>query len=209
MPLDILGAGFGRTGTMSLKLALDELGRGPTYHMVEVFEHPEHIPLWVSAQSGETPWDTIFEGYRAAVDWPAAGYWKPLLARYPDAKVILTTRAPERWYTSVSNTIYPSSRRGAEPDDVPPHVKAQREMASALVWDGVFEGRFHEREFALEVFERWNAEVQATVPSEQLLVFEVKEGWEPLCAFLDEPVPDAPFPRSNSTAEFRRMVGLD
>ena len=111
MTLDVIGAGFGRTGTMSLKVALEELGFGPCYHMSEVFAHPEHVELWrAAAQGKEVDWEQIFGGYRATVDWPACSFYGELMEKYPDAKVILTVRDPQRWYESAYNTIYTMTR---------------------------------------------------------------------------------------------------
>ena len=110
MGLEVIGAGFGRTGTLSLKLALEQLGFAQCYHMFEVMNHPEHVPLWRAAHRGEpTDWEALFAGYRAAVDWPSCNFWREQLDTWPDAKVILTQRDPERWYTSVMNTIWQSA----------------------------------------------------------------------------------------------------
>ena len=200
MTLTVIGAGFGRTGTLSLKLALEALGFAPCYHMVEVFEHPEHIPLWTAATAGQYDWDALFTNYRAAVDWPACSFWQPLLEHYPEAKVILTVRDPQAWYASVRKTIYPATQSTSS--EVPPEVQAQRQMANTLVWQQTFQGRIEEPDYAIAVFERHNAAVQAALSPQQLLVLNVMEGWEPLCRFLDCPVPDQPFPNTNSSEEF-------
>lgn len=206
--LRVIGAGFGRTGTYSLKVALERIGFGPAYHMAEVFEHPAHIPLWQAVGDGATPnWDRIFNGYASAVDWPASAFYRELMDAYPQARVILTVRDPERWYESGMNTIFPTPSSDPE-GEISPEMQAHREMVRTIVWDGTFNGQVLDRNYAMDVFVRHNREVRDSVPDGRLLVFDVKEGWEPLCAFLDVPVPDEPFPRLNDTADFnaRRSI---
>ena len=215
--MEVVGAGFGRTGTLSLKTALEELGFGPCYHMVEVFAHPEHAPLWEAAWRGDlVDWEEILEGYEAAVDWPACAFYEQLMERYPDAKVILTVRDPERWYESTRSTIYELSMIttcsplfrlvfGA--------IRLLRfgrlgrgNMAEEIIWEGTFGGKFEDKRHAIEVFNRHNEEVRRRVPQEKLLVYEVKEGWGTLCEFLGVEEPDEPFPRLNDAAEMRRRI---
>jgi sulfotransferase family protein len=200
----VIGAGFGRTGTMSLKVALEQLGCGPCYHMLEVFDKPRHVELWQAAAEGRpVDWGELFAGYNSAVDWPACSFYKQLMDVYPEAKVLLTVRDPERWYESVTNTIYPSSREASPPPDRRAHLH----MIETLIWQGTFAGRFEDKQHAIAVFERHNEEVKRHVPAGRLLVYEVQEGWEPLCRFLDVPVPEAtPFPRLNDTAAFQQRV---
>lgn len=210
MTLKVIGAGFGRTGTSSLQIALEQLGFGKCYHMREVFAHREHAPLWYAASQGQpVDWDVIFAGYQATVDWPGCTFYQELMRYYPDAKVLLSVRDPERWYTSAYNTIY-SFRRNAPPKWLywlkSPSWRLGRWMSDGIIWDGIFAGRFEDRAYAIEVFKRHTAEVQRVVPAERLLVYHVKEGWEPLCRFLDVPVPTTPFPHLNDTAEFQRMM---
>jgi sulfotransferase family protein len=213
--LDVIGAGFGRTGTMSLKVALEELGFGPCYHMSEVFENPEHVEHWEAAREGRAKWEKIFDGYRATVDWPGAAFYEELMERYPDAKVILTVRDPERWYESARGTIYTIQNVASSPIFslaalfVPRIRQAKRvaRMASDLAWEDVFGGRFEDRRYAIEVFERWNERVKECVPAERLLVYEVKDGWEPLCDFLGVAIPEGrPYPHLNDAESFRRMI---
>ena len=202
---------------MSLKVALEDLGFGPCYHMVEVFEQPEHADFWLAAWRGElVDWDGFLGGYEAAVDWPACAFYEELLRRHPDAKVLLSVRDPEQWYDSTKNTIYelsvgiPSSRLYRVGFAVVsffifgPSVRGN--MADEIIWDGTFDGRFEERRHAIEVFNRHNEEVRRRVPQDRLLVYEVKESWGPLCEFLGVEVPDKPFPRVNDTAEMRRRI---
>lgn len=208
MALKVVGAGFGRTGTLSLKHALEMLGLDRCYHMAEVFRHPEHMPLWAAAAQGEAvDWDRLFEGYQAAVDFPACNQWRVLADRYPDARVLLSTRDPEAWYESAASTIWAASERLKRSDDA--SERRSGEWADLVIWDPVFQGRFADRAFALDVFRRHEATVRAEVPSERLLVYEASQGWEPLCAFLQLAVPEAPFPRTNTRAEFQREQFVD
>ena len=206
MSLKCIGAGFGRTGTLSLKMALEQLGMGRCYHMFEV--SPDKVPLWQrawdEAAGGEFPWDDIFDGYGCAVDWPACQFWRALLARYTDAKCVLTVRDPASWYESVQKTIYVGSEmmRKAKGEV----IEARTRMVYSVIWDGAFAGRFEDRDYAIECYERHIQEVIDAVPSERLLVFDVKQGWQPLCAFLGKEVPDAPFPRSNTGEDFQKLL---
>jgi hypothetical protein len=205
MPLQVIGAGFGRTGTLSLKLALEELGLGPCHHMEEVLAHPWQLPHWQAIADGRTPdWDVVFAGYGSTVDWPSAHVWRELAAFYPDAKVILTVRPRDAWWTSFSQTI---AKVMAMRDGIPPgHTRDTMLMATTLIAEQTFGGKADDRETALAAFDRRVAEVRAQIPSGRLLVFDVAEGWGPLCGFLGRPVPQAPFPRANSTQEFWEHV---
>jgi Sulfotransferase domain len=213
--LEVIGAGFGRTGTMSLKVALEELGFGPCYHMIEVFENPEHVEQWEAAREGRPNWEELFRGYRAAVDWPAAAFYEELMERYPDAKVILTVRDPDRWYESARSTIFTIQNVASSPIlslaglFVPSlrQMKRVARMARDLAWEDVFDGRFEDRRGAIEAFDRWNEEVKKRVPAERLLVYEVKDGWGPLCDFLGVAVPEGrPFPHLNDAETFRKRI---
>ena len=199
MSLEVIGAGFGRTGTMSLKVALEELGFGPCYHMSELFEHPEHVEWWEAAVRGDpVHWEGLFYGYQATVDWPGAAFYRELMERYPQAGVILTVRDPERWYESARNTIF--SLQGVASSRAP---KMARDLASQKGFDGDVEDHRH----MIEAFEGWNEEVKELVPAQRLLVYEVKEGWDPLCEFLGVEVPKGkPFPHLNDSESFRKMV---
>lgn len=212
--LKVIGAGFGRTGTLSLKVALEELGFASCYHMTEVFNHPQHIPLWGAATRGEAiDWNALFQGYQATVDWPGCSFYEQLMQVYPDAKVLLTVRDPEKWYESVRSTIYQVSvlanrSRSRSPSFrimrlLMPSLVQNARMTSALIWQKTFHDRFDDKQYAIEVFNRHNEEVKRKVPPEKLLVYDVKEGWEPLCAFLGVEVPaDKPFPHLNDRSNF-------
>jgi len=201
MSLKVIGAGFGRTGTASLKDALDMIGFGPCYHMREVFEHPEHIPYWQAAVDGTLEsWEPILAGYNSSCDWPACSYYEELMVLNPDAKVLLTVRDPEKWYESALATIYPFS---SQPDEQADPVRAAHfRFVNQLIWQGHFKGRFADKAYAIEVFNQHIEAVKHNVPAEKLLVFDVKEGWESLCAFLNVPIPEQPFPRVNDREAF-------
>jgi hypothetical protein len=207
----VIGAGFGRTGTRSLKGALEELGFGPCYHMTELFGHPEHVELWDAATRGEpVDWEGLFRDYEATVDWPGCSFYEELMRAYPDAKVLLSVRDPDRWYESAYNTIYRMSRTSHLFYLIrlfSPRVGRAYPVINRLIWEGTFDGRFEDRGYTIEVFEGWNEEVKERVPAERLLVYEVKEGWGPLCDFLGVAVPEGkPFPHLNDIEAFRRMI---
>ena len=195
--LKVIGAGFGRTGTLSLKNALEGLGFRPCYHMTELFERPDAEEQWEAIVAGEpADWNTVFAGYQAAVDWPSCAFYKELMQVYPEAKVLLTVRDPEKWYESVISTIYQVSR-----SHLPHSPHAQ--MINTLIWEGTFDGKFEYKDYAVAVFHRHTEEVKQHVPPEKLLIYDVKEGWEPLCAFLGVEVPgDRQFPMLNDRANF-------
>lgn len=201
MALQLIGAGLGRTGTLSLKFALEQIGFAPCYHMVEVIPNPGFIDYWVQAAEGAVPdWDEVFAGYAATVDWPACSYWRELADRYPHAKVLLTTRDAERWYASTQATIFSQANIARMVGRSP---KFRRMIAAIEAQMG---GSLQDRDGVIAAFHRHNAAVMAGIPAERLLVYSVTEGWEPLCRFLGVPVPDGPFPQTNSTDEFRAML---
>ncbi len=210
MSLRVIGAGFGRTGTLSLKSALETLGFSKTHHMKEVLASPRQMRLWHAVATGQQPqWDAIFDGYQASVDFPSASYWRELVTHYPDAKVVLSVRDPDSWYRSANETIHAVST--AMPQWIGrlvPLARLQIEMVNAAVWQRVFHGRFTDRTYAIEIFNAHIAAVRKEVPEDRLLVFEAAQGWAPLCAFLGCPIPDAPYPHLNDTQQFRRMVRI-
>ena len=202
----VIGAGFGRTGTMSLKAALELLGFGPCYHMTEMAGNPGHFRLWTAARDGEpVDWRRLYARYRATVDWPGCLYYRELLAAFPQARVILTVRDAERWYDSVRDTLY-SLKTATDETYLAAAAAAGRRPALQYenrIWTDTFAGRFADREFAIGVYLRHNEQVRGTVPADRLLEYQVSEGWQPLCDFLRVPVPDRPFPRLNDTQAFR------
>jgi len=206
MSLQVIGAGYGRTGTLSVKQALDELGFGPTYHMEEMFRHPSHVRRWLDfADVGTTDWGSLFDGYESAVDFPASCAWQELAAEYPSAKVVLTVRDPDKWWTSTATTIYPTRTMfPAWVKRLVPFTQRWLDMTDQLVWSGIFGGRFEDRAHAMSVFEAHTKTVRERCDPERLLIFEVSDGWEPLCDFLGVPVPERPFPHVNDSKSLRR-----
>jgi hypothetical protein len=201
--LQVIGAGFGRTGTASMREALVRLGFGPCDHMVENFDHQERFALWDEAMRHKTAgepidWKPLLTGFRAIVDWPGAYFWKELTSAHPEAKVILTVRDPERWFDSISATIFTLQ------DDQWP------EGPRDIIYTRTFGDRLTDRAHCQSVFAQHVAAVQETIAPDRLLVFNVKAGWEPLCAFLDVPVSeDEPFPHVNDTAAFHGFDHVD
>lgn len=208
MSLKLIGAGFGRTGTMSLKIALEQLGFGKCYHMTEVIENPHHAGFWMDVMDGRSvDWHTFFADYQATVDWPGCTFYQELMAQYPEAKVLLSIRDPERWYESAANTIHAVSQSFPRwIEYIVPQAFQMIGMGNRLIWRGTFNGRFEDKAYAISVFNAHNEAVKQFVPPERLLVYDVKQGWEPLCAFLGAPVPSTPFPHANDTAAFQQMV---
>ncbi len=208
----VIGSGFGRTGTTSLKVALQRLGFGACYHMQEVFQRPSHIRAWGRWRPGDAvAFDRLFARFGSAVDFPACLVYEELLERFPDAKVVHTVRDADAWYDSTAATIYRARQvfRGV-PLRFVPLLRDLYEMLDVVIWDGVFDGTFEDRVHAIEVYEQWTAQVIDTVPPDRLLVFDVADGWEPLCDFLDVPVPERPFPRVNDKKVFqRRLQAID
>ena len=196
MILKVIGAGFGRTGTESMKRALEMLGFGPCYHMYEVLPHQDRVKMWRGILRGAVPdWDAVFEGYQATVDWPAAHYWRDLAAHYPDAKILLTVRSSESWYASMDKTILQVLRDPADPDSI------GQQLGRA-----VFDGRLDDRDHVIAAYERNIAEVQAAFGPERLLTYTLGDGWGPLCAFLGCPEPAADYPRSNAPGQFHQTL---
>lgn len=205
MGLKVVGAGYGRTGTKSLKEALERLGFGPCHHMFEVRTNPRQLPFWQAAARGETmDWDAVFAEYSACVDWPSARFWREVSDHFADAKVLLSVRPAEAWVESIHATIYPSLMKRA--DDPPGPDKDRRDMAYELIVNQTFDGRLDDKAHAIAVYEAHIAKVQRSIAPDRLLTYNVAEGWEPLCAFLDVPVPDEPFPLTNTTREFQNRI---
>jgi hypothetical protein len=199
MTLKVIGAGLGRTGTASLKVALEQLLGGRCYHMSECFGNPANPPLWLAAAQGRADWDAIFKGYVATVDYPACGFWRELAARYPQAKVLLTVRDPDNWFESTRETILSEGIR-----EIAALTPDKAFFDETVFRDYV--GHFGDRPFITDYFRRHNEAVTAAIFKDRLLVYEVGQGWEPLCEFLGLPVPDAPFPHVNTRADFEAMM---
>lgn len=203
MSIKIIGLGLGRTGTYSLKTALEELQFGPCHHMERVAKNmPVQLPLWNKILDTKTGFDDAYEGMQSTVDWPTAAFYEELYAEYPDAKFILTHRSKESWAESFGSTIY---KLLAGRDDTPPAVQEWLNMVvrvldkTGFVMDLDYDGLAAQ-------FEAHNKAVQELIPKEKLLVYQVKEGWQSLCEFLDVDVPKTQFPRTNNREEFWELV---
>ena len=202
----VVGAGLGRTGTHSLKLALEQLLGGTCYHMFEVFMHPDDIPVWQRAVDGEMPdWAAFLADYTAAIDWPAAAFWRELADAFPDAAVLLSVRDVDSWWTSACNTIFEISQAELPPDPV---GASQLRMAQAMLRTR-FTPDFADEAKAKAAYLAHTDEGRATIAADRLLEWRPGDGWDSICAALELPVPNAPFPHVNTTAEFRAMTGLD
>jgi hypothetical protein len=197
MTLKVIGAGFGRTGTDSMREALNILGLGPCHHMLEVNASEDQKQMWRPVAQGAPPdWERLFAGYASAVDWPSAYYWRELMAFYPQAKIVLTYRTADSWWKSFEQTILQGIQRSTEPES----------LGIALVRDKVFSGRADDRALAIARYEDNVKAVTATVPPERLLVHSLGDGWEPLCAHLGVPVPAQPYPSRNSASDFQHAI---
>lgn len=207
--LQVIGLGYPRTGTMSLKHALEELQLGPCYHMIEVFDRPGDVEFWLSALANngqDADWDMLFEEFQSTSDCPACYFWESLWRHFPNAKYILTVRDADTWYDSFHATVYEAMTHPERAPDQQ-HLSVQN-MARKLILGTMLEGRFEDREFAIDRFQAHNQSVVDMLPQEQLLIFDVAAGWEPLCRFLSVDVPDSPFPRSNTRAEFQQLFSV-
>jgi hypothetical protein len=199
--LQVVGAGLGRTGTHTQKVVLEQLLGGQCHHMVELFANPDQVPLWSKAIDGAplSEWGSVLDPYVAAVDWPAAHWYAELAEANPDALVLLSVRASaDEWYRSASNTIFPAIA-AVPPDD--PWGMAVRKMLAADIGDP------SDAETAKAGYERHNAEVRATIPKDRLLEWKATDGWAPLCERLGVPIPDEPFPVTNTTEEWQGRAG--
>lgn len=201
MTLEVIGAGLGRTGTLSLKLALEYLGIGPCYHAMEIpMAEFRPIPLWRDAIEGRPDWDAIFAGYRSTTDYPGCCFWPELIAHYPRARVILTQRDPDSWFESISSTLFSPTTRALALQG--PMGLLNRHFTRAIPED-----LLGDRATMTGHFRRWNQAVIDGVPADRLLVFSARDGWEPLCRFLNVPVPEVPYPRVNSRDELNEKMG--
>lgn len=199
MTMRLIGAGLGRTGTMSLKVALERLLGAPCYHMTEVFAQPEFIPAWHNAAQGVMPdWNALFQNYAATVDWPAAAFWPELVAAFPDAVILHSVRDEESWWQSASQTIFPAFAMMA---GTPWHAMFQEVVTARFATD------LTDRAACLTAFRAHNARVQAEAPTNRLLTWRASDGWPPLCKALGVPIPDEPFPRANTRDEFLNLHG--
>jgi hypothetical protein len=198
MPLKIVGAAYPRTGTVSLKLALEQLGFGPCHHMSELIQHPENGSLWIAAAKGQPDWDAVFADFSSCVDAPSCYYWRELAAKYPDAKVILTDRDPEAWFSSVHSTVF-------SPEWVAQTLKMPLGPFFQSFYD-FYDGKIQDHDFMIATYRRYCEDVKRAIAPDRLLVFRTGDGWAPLCRFLGVAVPDAPYPKANTREEMRAMI---
>jgi Sulfotransferase domain len=215
--MQLIGAGLPRTATTTQMFALEHLGFGPCYHMRDLLaDLPTGLPLWQAAMAGNPDWERIFGPAQSTVDWPSARFYRELMQVYPEAKVLLSVRDGDAWLSSMRETVWGIFHG----DSVIHHVSDARtvvdplwrgyiDLMQAMNWDpetGVLAGDTYSDEGLIAIMDRWNETVKQTVPSERLLVWDPREGWEPLCAFLAVTVPDEPLPRLNDTTSFREGI---
>lgn len=216
MALKVIGAGYGRTGTKSLQLALEKLGFGKCYHMEALFRNPHDVVHWQNAyEEKPTDWNALFNGYSSAVDFPSSMYYKELASHFPDAKVILTTRDPESWYKSAHDTIF----------SFDPGPKLKIKMLLSMIWSTTarnlfkvimlndksiwrkyFDGKFKDKAYTINKFKQHTEDVKRQIPNNRLLIFHPKDGWEPLCTFLNLSIPSEPFPNTNTKQNFHEWA---
>jgi hypothetical protein len=203
MALKVVGAGVGRTGTHSLKQALEQLLGGRCHHMVEIIADPTQASGWTDAVDGrDVDWQELLSGYVALVDWPGASFWQELSAANPDALVLLSTRDPDAWYRSASNTIFQPLA------SFPPGLETWFGTTVPKMWEERFSADLGNPTAMMDAFERHNARVRAGVPASRLLEWTTSDGWDPICERLGVAVPNEPFPATNSTTETRALLGM-
>jgi sulfotransferase family protein len=208
MTLRVVGAGLGRTGTHSLKLALEQVLGGPCYHMSELIDREDDTAVWAAATRGESvDWASFLSGFKATVDWPACAFWEPIAAAHPDAVVLLSMReSPEAWWNSVERTIVQALQRPVPDDDAA--WKERRQMVIAMV-ESTFTPDWRNRDGAIAGYIRHSDRVRESVAPERLVEWRPGDGWEPICEALGIEIPAEPFPHTNTTADFRASSGLD
>jgi hypothetical protein len=203
MELKVIGFGLGRTGTYSLKTALEQLQLGPCHHMERVAQNmPVQLPLWNEVLKNPTNFESVYEGMQSAVDWPTAAFYKELYKQYPNAKFILTHRSKESWAESFGSTIY---KLLTDRETTPAPVQEWLNMVVKVIEKSGFSMGL-DYEALAERYEAHNKAVQDLIPPDQLLVYQVKEGWQPLCKFLNVETPTTEFPRTNNREEFWDLV---
>jgi hypothetical protein len=213
MGLKVIGAGGPRTGTASLKTAFETLGFGECQHMESLFNRPHLVDYWVELfKTGKTDFDTLFDGFQSTSDFPGYLHLEPLLEKYPDAKVVLTNRDPEEWYESASRTVYAFTPQtfSQKLRRLPKKMKSKRfrgiaktlRLVEVYLWKGHYEGKFLDKQRTIDTYLATNEKTRSLVPKDQLLEYQIGDGWEPLCEFLNVPVPDQPFPHRNARNQF-------
>lgn len=211
MAIRVIGAGFGRTGTFSLKMALEDLGFGKCYHMVELLKNRSGVIHWENAHKQfPVDWESLFRGYRSAVDFPACCYFDDLMRFYPDAKIVLTIRDAESWYASAKQTILsvkPSLLQTIAIIAKLPFSQDARHLTRiGTYYTALISKRLADENNAKRVYVEHNDKVRQLVPSDRLLVYEIEQGWGPLCEFLELPIPSKRFPLSNKREDFAEIL---
>jgi hypothetical protein len=202
MTLRVIGAGVGRTGTLSLKGALETLLGGTCYHMLEVFTHDDHVTMWCDAATGgDVDWAAMLADYNATSDFPACLFWRELSELYPDAPVLLSTRASSQvWWESAHETIF-SPMIEAVGAERPDWLAMWRTVSKARFTDQI-----HDEAAAKTAYDRHNDEVRSSFSPDRLIDWQPGDGWEPICERLGLAVPDTPFPHANTRAEMKAMI---
>lgn len=196
MSLQVIGVGHGRTGTESMRTALEMLGYAPCIHMMVILSDPDAEKSWRRVIQDDNPdWNAVYQGWTASMDFPGTYYWRELLAHFPDAKAILTARDPDSWFDSISRTISPILDKLTDPESI--GLKLMGEM--------VFDNRWHERDHMIAHYEKHNADVIAEVTADRLYIHNLGEGWDGLCDFLGKPIPKEPFPHTNTGEKFNEF----
>ena len=207
--LKLINTGLGRTGTTSLKVALERLGYGPCFHMFDIIGNEERLAQWekIICDGQHPDWEAVFDGYTSAADGPSAIYYREIAEAFPEAKIILTVRDAESWYQSTYDTLYQLVLMSEKNPPIADSLQARiYRITSTMVWDGVFHGRFSDKDYAIEIFNNHNQEIIQNVGLDNLLVYDVKQGWEPLCSFLGVDVPPGDFPHVNDTESMRAKL---
>ncbi len=215
--MKVIGAGLPRTATTTQMFALEHLGFAPCYHMRDLLaDLPAGLPLWEDVYAGKPDWERIFGSAQSTVDWPSARYYRELMEVYPEAKVLLSVRDGDVWAKSMRETVWgifhgdsvihhsSDARRVIDPI-----WRRYTDLMAGLNWDedtGALPGDTYTDEGLIGAMERWNEAVKEAVPAERLLVWDPREGWEPLCEFLEVAVPEEPLPRLNDTQSFREGI---
>lgn len=213
--MKVIGVGLPRTATLTQKIALERLGFGPCYHMTTVLADLDRVEHWRKAFDGSPDWDEAFAGFESSMDWPAGFFYRELIETYPQAKVVLSVRDPEAWARSTTSTVWDirfgdsllrhlSDARAL----IEPRWNAYNQLMTDLMWSqrAPLHAGAKDPSRLPELLERYNEQVEADVPAERLLVWDVSAGWEPLCEFLGVDVPDAPMPRANDSGTFFARV---
>jgi len=210
MSIKVIGAGFGRTGTASLRAALEEFGFSKCYHMYHLIEHPREIEFWENLNQGkQVDYDTFFEGFQSILGFPGYSFYHQLMQYYPDAKVILSVRDPEKWYESMLKTIIRANSAAKPAENFAEKTNLERiyKLQIDLVFKGYFQEEFENKSYIIKRFQQRIEEVKSIVPAKRLLVYDITQGWEPLCSFLKVPVPDKPLFHLNERAQFISIFG--